>query len=280
MKFTYLGTAAAEGIPAVFCNCEYCRKAQERGGRDVRTRSQSIINEDLLIDIPMDTYMHKLQNNLDLTKVAYLIVTHKHMDHFYPQELTIRGSGYSHDMVNRDLHIYCAQEVKDFYFHAAAWEADEETNQTLHWHILEPFKTVEMGQYKVTPLPASHMREGNSPFMYHIVDAEGKEVLYLHDSGYYKDSVWEYFKNLKRPVDMVSFDGTSGIIDYNRGGHMGYPEMFRVKKEMASIGVIGENTLCIANHFSHNGRMMYDDMVKMAGPEGILVSFDGMKVEI
>ena len=23
MKLTYLGTAAAEGFPAVFCNCEY-----------------------------------------------------------------------------------------------------------------------------------------------------------------------------------------------------------------------------------------------------------------
>ena len=27
MKLTYLGTAAAEGFPAVFCNCEHCREA-------------------------------------------------------------------------------------------------------------------------------------------------------------------------------------------------------------------------------------------------------------
>ena len=24
MKLTYFGTAAAEGFPAVFCNCDYC----------------------------------------------------------------------------------------------------------------------------------------------------------------------------------------------------------------------------------------------------------------
>ena len=33
MKFQYLGTAAAEDFPAVFCNCEYCQKARELGGK-------------------------------------------------------------------------------------------------------------------------------------------------------------------------------------------------------------------------------------------------------
>ena len=31
MKLTYLGTAAAEGLPALFCNCEFCQKARELG---------------------------------------------------------------------------------------------------------------------------------------------------------------------------------------------------------------------------------------------------------
>mgnify|MGYP003290091199 CR=1 FL=1 len=35
MKITYLGTAAAEGFPAVFCNCEYCIKAKKLGGKTV-----------------------------------------------------------------------------------------------------------------------------------------------------------------------------------------------------------------------------------------------------
>ena len=29
MKFRYLGTSAGEGIPAVFCECETCKKAVE-----------------------------------------------------------------------------------------------------------------------------------------------------------------------------------------------------------------------------------------------------------
>ena len=58
--------------------------------------------------------MHKLMNNLDLSRVRYLFVTHFHMDHFYPQELTVRGSVYSLEMISPELEIYCAQETYDY----------------------------------------------------------------------------------------------------------------------------------------------------------------------
>ena len=43
MKLTYLGTAAAEGWPAAFCNCDGCRAARRLGGRNIRTRSQALV---------------------------------------------------------------------------------------------------------------------------------------------------------------------------------------------------------------------------------------------
>lgn len=56
MKITYLGTAAAEGIPALFCSCDVCKKSMELGGRNIPTRSQAIIDDTLPIDFPCDTY--------------------------------------------------------------------------------------------------------------------------------------------------------------------------------------------------------------------------------
>ena len=38
MKIKYLGTAAAEAIPALFCTCDVCRKARKVGGRELRLR--------------------------------------------------------------------------------------------------------------------------------------------------------------------------------------------------------------------------------------------------
>ena len=99
MKLTFLGTAAAEGFPAVFCNCAFCREARKRGGKNVRTRSQSLVNDDLLLDLPADTYFHFLKNGIEGHRISYLFVTHSHEDHFYPDELNIRYGCYAHNQV-------------------------------------------------------------------------------------------------------------------------------------------------------------------------------------
>jgi len=54
MQLTFLGTAAAEGYPAIACGCDNCTVARRRGGRDLRKRSHAIIDDDLLIDLGPD----------------------------------------------------------------------------------------------------------------------------------------------------------------------------------------------------------------------------------
>lgn len=83
--------------------------------------------------------MHKLMNHLDLSRVKYLFVTHFHMDHFYPQELTVRGSVYSLEMISPELEIYCAQETYDYFRRCADWEIDEKKRQR---HALAHLKAV------------------------------------------------------------------------------------------------------------------------------------------
>ena len=50
MKIKYVGTEEVEGVIAIFCRCEVCRKSKAAGGRNIRTRSQSIIDDRLLLD--------------------------------------------------------------------------------------------------------------------------------------------------------------------------------------------------------------------------------------
>ena len=52
MKIRYLGTAAAEGWPALFCSCPICAQARAEGGKNLRTRTQAILDGELLIDFP------------------------------------------------------------------------------------------------------------------------------------------------------------------------------------------------------------------------------------
>ncbi len=284
MKLTYLGTGAAEGWPAAFCNCEGCKEASRLGGKNIRTRSQALINDDLLLDLPPDTYLHKLQQGLDLSRVRFLFVTHWHMDHFYPQELTIRGAYYSHQMVSETLDIYCARETKEL-FDRIAWEAERETLDALRFHILSPFTPVQAGQYTVTPLPANHMHEldknGEKPHPYiYLIEEGGKKLLYCHDTGYFYPDVWNFLQKAGH-LDLVSLDGTSGLRRVGPGGgHMGMPDDIEVKERLTEMGVCGGNTRFVLNHFSHNGGLCYDRLVPVAGKDGFLVSYDGMTVDV
>mgnify|MGYP002683362279 CR=1 FL=1 len=38
MRLFFLGTAAAEGYPAIFCDCANCEEARAQGGRSLRRR--------------------------------------------------------------------------------------------------------------------------------------------------------------------------------------------------------------------------------------------------
>ena len=112
MKITVLGSGGF-GYPLVFCNCEYCIQARKTGGKNIRTRSQSLINDDLLIDLPADTYSHFLTNGIEGHKINYLLVTHSHADHFYPDELEMRQGCYAHNMKHQVLEMYCGKGVKE-----------------------------------------------------------------------------------------------------------------------------------------------------------------------
>ena len=285
MKFQYLGTAAAEGWPAVFCRCEACEEAARRGGKNIRTRSQALVNDDLLLDLPPDTYLHKLQQGLDLSAVAHLVITHWHMDHFYPQELTIRGGCYSHNMKSTDLHIYCGADAKEFFDSGVAWEMEKELADHLHWHVLTAFQPVEAGPYRITPLPAHHMleRPGSTPFFYLIEETKegGKSVLYCHDTGHFSEEVWDFLSRYGKAVDLISFDCTGGPVKNGpNSGHMGYDDNLLMREKLRETGICGSDTVCVVNHFSHNGKMLHEELCETLEPLGFQVSWDGMTLDL
>ena len=73
MKIKYLGTAAYEGIPSLFCECETCKKARAFKGKNIRTRSQALINDDLLIDFPPDTLVHANTYGIDFQRIHHYL---------------------------------------------------------------------------------------------------------------------------------------------------------------------------------------------------------------
>lgn len=279
MKLTYLGTAAAEGWPAVFCNCDCCRQARELGGKNIRTRSQAIVNHDLLLDLPCDTYAHALNHGIDLSAAKWLLVTHSHTDHFYPAELVLRGSCYAHNMTSPDLDIYCNEAVRDYFFRAAGHELDDAVACHLRFHIAKPFTPFAIGSYRITPLPARHMSTEQA--LIYLIEEENASLLYAHDTGRFLPEVYDFLARRNAPLTAVSLDCTSGKLENGElDGHMGLPDATAVKQRLLEGGIANEATQFYVNHFSHNGGLLHDELCRRAGAVGMCPSYDGMQVQI
>lgn len=272
MKFRYLGTAAAEGFPAVFCNCQYCQEARKRGGKNIRTRSQSIINDELLIDFPADTYHHFLTNGIEGDKIKYLLITHSHQDHFYCEDLEMRHGAYAHDMRVDTLQLFCGRGAYDKLLSYGGVPAKVEL------HLMEPYKETAVGPYKVTPLPARHYKGDDA--LFYLIKGE-KTILYAHDTGYFYEEVFDFLKEKQIVPDMISFDCTNvSITASDEGSHMGIDNIVRVTERLRENGNVDQHTTLVVNHFSHNGNPLHEELEEKMGPKGYLVSYDGMTLEL
>ena len=178
MKLRYLGTAAAEGWPAVFCRCPHCDRARAAGGKNIRTRSQALINSDMLIDFPPDANMHMLMNNIDYSAIKFLLVTHPHSDHFAPLDLAFRDDAYyAHNLTEEKLILAGPKRVIDAYENYFGRFSDERRCKYITPMVLENYVTYELGDYKVTPVRANHTLDENNACCY-IIEENGK-TLYL-----------------------------------------------------------------------------------------------------
>jgi phosphoribosyl 1,2-cyclic phosphate phosphodiesterase len=277
MRMKYLGTAAAEGWPALFCQCEACVKAKQLGGKNIRTRSQCIIDDTLLVDFPPDTYMHVLNNQIDLPSIEHLIVTHTHQDHFYPLDLILRGYPYAHLVKNNKLHIYGTDHVGEMYEAALAAEGDSpDIRELVEFHEVTEFIPFQAGEYKVTPLLANHDKRRKC-YIY-IIDKDDKRILYANDTGDFPEATWKYLKSAGLRFDLVSYDCTS-VMHPEGTNHMGIPDNKLVTERLRAMNCIEDQTQIVLTHFSHNGKLMHEEIEQEAAKYGFKVAYDGYEIE-
>lgn len=275
MNIQFLGTCAAEGIPALWCNCDNCRRSREIGGRAVRSRSQALVDGKLLIDFPADTYWHLMKNNIDLLDIRHCLITHSHSDHLYPQDLKMIIPGYAHLPEGYVFNVYGSAKMYEKAEAIVAPIADK--HGVIKFTEIGVFSPVKVGDYTVTALPSVHDPKAGPQF--YMIKGE-KTLLYAHDTHFFSDEVWEYLEKVRPHFDLVSLDCTNACRPLTYVGHMGLEENVKVKERMLSMGVADEKTVFVCNHFSHNGlNVVYEDFVPIAAREGFLVSYDGMSIE-
>lgn len=277
MKIKYLGTAAAEGIPAIFCDCENCVKSAELGGRNIRTRSQALVDGKILIDFPADTYAHFLRYKLPLSKIKTCIVTHSHSDHLYAAETEMRKKGFAHIEDGQPIVFYSDKSGYEMLIEASKkFNISENDVKVVR---ISPFEPFEAEGYKITPVRAAHDVK-SSPVIY-AIEKEGKSMLYANDTSELCKESMECLKKADKPFDLVSLDCTEANADeVGYIGHMNLKKCERLREVFKEQGLADENTKFVLNHFSHNGKnAVYDEFVKIAAESGFETSYDGLEIE-
>lgn len=271
MKLTFLGTAAAEGVPAIFCNCTTCIETRKIKGKNVRKRSSMLINDDLLIDLGPDIFSSCLENNISLRNLKYLLITHCHFDHFYPENLEIRYKRYQL-FTFPILNVLGNSSV--FFKLSQLGYKDEELH--IRRVELELYKDYIFNQYIVKPIPANHAHELGMALNY-IIQYKSKTILYATDSGIYKDEWINKIKDYK--FDCIIFDGTNVFSDTSKN-HLNIYGIRKMKEMLQKNNMINSDTKMICTHFSHFGLPLHSKLEEKLLLDNIITAYDGMEVDI
>ncbi len=277
MKIQYLGTGAAEGIPALFCNCDFCTAARRNGTH--RSRAQVLMDGELSVDFPPDAFLHGFGQDVDLSSVAYLLVTHAHIDHFYPSDLILRGYKYARKLASPRLAIYGNAEVAEVFREGTRREMREEIADTISVHTISAFETVSFGDWTVSAFPAQHT--SRDPLLY-LIERNGKHVLHLTDTGTLREDALAFLASLRcPPVDLITFDCTFLFSETEKSArHMGIDENLRVFRRLAEAGLADGHTLRVITHFSHNSEPTAEALLCAERDYGMIAAYDGMSIEI
>ena len=276
MEILYMGTGAAEGIPALFCHCRVCENARKQKGREQRTRCQALINQELLIDFGPDTYTHYLRYDFPLPDIKTLLVTHSHTDHFYVTDLGMRREGLANP-VPEVLELYGDKTVGEKFY--AEFSQNERVLRRNNFHEAVFFTPLDHPKYEIIPLRANHEKAEACVFYSIRERKNGKAILYAHDTGIFQEDTWDFLENLPVCYGLVSLDCNS-MLGRDGRNHMGYQDDLEVLERLRKMGRIDQNTVVVLNHFSHNSNVTHEEMVQATADAGIRIAYDGMVCQI
>ncbi|MGI5868457.1 MAG: MBL fold metallo-hydrolase [Kiritimatiellia bacterium] len=275
MKITVLGSAAAEAMPALWCECETCAAAIERGGKDLRRRTSYWIDDDTLVDFGPDAFWQATAFGVDLRKIKRVLFTHRHSDHLNALELGWRRGGFS--VVRKSIDVYASRPALLRLMADIAGDGLAVTLGELKIvpHQLEGGRPVDSDGFGILPLAANH-DPGGSPFIY-VLSRGGRKALVCNDTGVPPESTWKRLAG--QGIDVAFIDCTMGIAGADcESGHMGVNAVVKVRDRLLDCGALKPGAQVFANHFSHNGRALHADLEAFFLPKGIGVGCDGLEV--
>ncbi|MBO8415736.1 MAG: MBL fold metallo-hydrolase [Proteobacteria bacterium] len=272
MQVRFMGTAASEGIPNPFCNCEICTNARTAGGRDVRTRASVLVDEHLLIDMSPEWSAQLTREGLTARQIDMVLFTHTHPDHFNVGEFVSRAEGFACN-IDSPLHVF----GNDCAIKGAFNALDGLQGERFEFHLLAPFLSCEFNGYKITPTLANHAK--HELCYNYLIEKDGRTFFYGLDSGWLPDSTFEFLKG--RHIDTAVLECTYAKREgTHTANHLNFASLFEEVELLKQNGSLDDKSVVITSHVSHSGGMTHAGLCELMEEHGIVTAFDGLQVQI
>lgn len=252
MKIKFLGTSAGWPLPRLGCKCEICSSADPK---DTRTRTQLLINDEILVDAGPDTYQHL--KAVDPAKIKYVVLSHEHPDH--TQGLWDLTHIYNN---NQPIEIIVTLELI-----AKINSLIGPHRKNLKVKIVKPNESFLLNRVKVEYFPVVHGKTS----AFGIKFKESKIFIYITDFNRILPSQKKTIKHANYwAIDGSSLDKTGqgpGHISINDGVYLA--KKFRIK-----------NTYFI--HIGHKTgtQQRLENYLKQNAGSNFHIAYDGLEINI
>ena len=285
MKLVFLGTAAAEGIPGLWCGCDICREARKRGGRDIRRRCSYLIDDDTMVDFGPDSFDQMRMADINLAELKRIIFTHAHEDHLSPAQFLYRRSpGFCVNVPEYRLDVLGSRRTLRELVRGVLSTNTPTLNAVdfFDYLRLNPITVAEgewakSGDVEVLPVPASHA-PGMEAMIY-AIRRGGRTVLIANDTGWLTDEAWAMLDGVK--FDAAVIECTIGFRnpDANKT-HQGFNTTVKFREKLIDMRCLAPDAPAYVTHFSHNGLGLYEELQARFSQYGMIVAYDGLAIEI
>ena len=279
----FLGTGAAEGVPAPFCRCPVCEYARREGGREIRLRTCFRLTDTLMVDLGADAVVQAVRYG-ELSGVNHVLVTHTHDDHLNPHMLMecMWGRNY-----RGTLHYYFTEEAFAIVEH---WRENPwvlkgrvrefEEMGYIAFHKLRFGERTVIDGLGVTPFRGNHKGNvGEDSAMYLIELPDGRKLFYGLDSGaYYPETLSALAEHR---IDIYISEGTMGPPPAAaHPSHMGMADVKELADRLVEQGTLDAQSVLYLTHISHRSshKQNVEAVETMGFPVKTVVTYDGMKL--
>ena len=236
-------------------------KIKKQTSKDFRRRGGVLIDEKILIDAPADLHENVISLGFSdaFDEVYDVIISHSHSGHFSVETVMRLARG-------RKIRVYASDYTLSLL--PDVYEIEKIP--------ILPFCPVEIGEYKLTALPANHETDAPDELCYNFIISRDKSLLYALDTGFLSYATFRALENIK--IDAIIGDcvleARGACRECIRHGNLDSARAIR--DILISAGTCSENVKYILSHIpTDKKRGIHDELSELALPLGFSVAYDG-----